>query len=326
MFHRRFRLAITLVCVLAGVSSGERTITGDQSPRQALIEMLSGGEAPFKKHLTVEMQGKLQNLMKASLDNAPGPLQILLGVNSSSGNKFQSFDIGPILFAFYNPQEHQRYEISVDGEDRRGDQDIMELSLHLVRNAVEKEVPGSLRFVVNMKRQEGIWRLNALTMNATLPIGDPRILDKSWWTPMITAAMGSSDDVTPDTPVVMEERPKMTPLRAIRMIGMAETIYAQKHPGLGYTCALSDLVNIGRGMDEDGMYKFMDADIADGVYNGYRFTLSGCDHKPSRMFRVTAEPITGRGKAYCSDSSSTPRASDDGRGVTCLISGKIARK
>jgi hypothetical protein len=143
---------------------------------------------------------------------------------------------------------------------------------------------------------------------------------------MIAAAMGPTDDVTADTPVVMDERPKMTPLRAVRMIGMAETIYAQKHPGLGYTCALSDLVNVGRGMDEDGMYKFMDADIADGTYNGYRFTLSGCERKPARMFRVTAEPLTGRGKAYCADSSSNPRASDDGRGVTCLISGKIARK
>ena len=224
MFHRRFRLAISLVGVLAGVSAGERTVVNDQSPRQALIEMLSGGEAPFKKHLTVEMQGKLQNMMKASLDNAPSPLQLLLGINSSA-NKFQAFDIGPTLFAFYNPQEHQRYEIAIDGEDRRGDQDIMELSLHLVRNAVEKEVPGSLRFIVNMKRQEGIWRLNALTMNATLPIGDPRVLDKdkSWWTPMITAAMGPTDDVTADTPVVIDERPKMTPLRAVRMIGMASS-------------------------------------------------------------------------------------------------------
>ena len=84
MFHRRLRLAISLVGILAGVSAGERTVLSDQSPRQALIEMLSGGEAPFKKHLTVEMQGKLQNLMKASLDNAPSPLQVLLGVNSST--------------------------------------------------------------------------------------------------------------------------------------------------------------------------------------------------------------------------------------------------
>src|SRR6476660_8960297 len=130
MFHRRFRLAICSAFVFAGIA-GKSSAFRDQSPRQALIEMLSGGEAPFKKHLTVEMQGKLQNLMKASLDNAPSPLQVLLGVNSST-TKFQAFDLGPILFAFYNPQEHQRYEITIDREDRRGDQDIMELSLHLV--------------------------------------------------------------------------------------------------------------------------------------------------------------------------------------------------
>ncbi len=40
---------------------------------------------------------------------------------------------------------------------------------------------------------------------------------------------------------------------------------------------LSDLVNVGKGMDEEGMYKFMDADFADGLYNGYRFTLTGCE-------------------------------------------------
>ena len=66
--------------------------------------MLSGGEAPFKKHLTLEMQSKLQNLMKSSPDNAPSPLQALTGAKSSGANRFQSFDIGPILFAFNNPE------------------------------------------------------------------------------------------------------------------------------------------------------------------------------------------------------------------------------
>src|SRR5205807_10332826 len=113
MFHRRFRLAISLVGVLAGVSAGERTVMNDQSPRQAMIEMLSGGEAPFKKHLTVEMQSKLQNLMKASLDNAPNPFLALIGAQSS-GNKFQSFDMGQILFSFNNSQEHERYELHID--------------------------------------------------------------------------------------------------------------------------------------------------------------------------------------------------------------------
>ena len=103
-------------------------------------------------------------------------------------------------------------------------------------------------------------------------------------------------------------------------------IYAQSHPGIGYTCAMADLVNIGKGMDEDGMYQFMDADFANGVYNGYRFTLSGCEQKPARGFRITAEPVAGKGKAYCSDNTNNLRASDDGRGLTCLTSGKIARK
>jgi hypothetical protein len=110
------------------------------------------------------------------------------------------------------------------------------------------------------------------------------------------------------------------------MIGMAENIYAEMHPGLGYTCTLSDLVNVGRGMDEDGMYKFMDAEIAGGVYNGYRFTLTGCERRPARMFRVVAEPVAGRGKAYCSDNTSNLRSSDDGHGATCLVAGKMARK
>src|SRR5438309_698 len=109
----------------------------DQSPRQALIEMLSGGEAPFKKHLTLEMQSKLQNLMKGSLDNAPNPLLALTGAQSAGANRFQSFDIGPILFSFNNPDEHERYEIEIDSEDQRRDEDTLGLSLHLVRNGVE---------------------------------------------------------------------------------------------------------------------------------------------------------------------------------------------
>ncbi|MBZ5504609.1 MAG: hypothetical protein LAO78_03880 [Acidobacteriia bacterium] len=326
MFDRRVRLAITFVVALAGVCTGQRTQITEQSPRQAMIEMLSGGEAPFKKHLTVEMQGKLQNLMKGSLDNAPNPFLALVGAQSSASNKFQAYDMGEILFSFNNPQEHERYELRIDSDQPAGDEDNMALSLHLVRNGAEREIPVGLRFVLNMKRQGGIWRLNAVTFSATVPVGDPRVLEKSWWGPVLAAATGGVDPTASTEPIVVDERPKMNPLRAVRMIGMAENIYAQQHPGIGYTCTLGDLVNVGKGMDEEGMYKFMDADFADGLYNGYRFTLSGCERRPARMFRITAEPVAGRGKAYCSDSANNLRASEDGRGTTCLISGKIAHK
>ncbi|HEX4602642.1 MAG TPA: hypothetical protein VH724_01490 [Candidatus Angelobacter sp.] len=326
MFVGKARFAMTFVAVFAGVCAGQRVQGNGQSPRQAMIEMLSGGEAPFKKHLTVEMQAKLQNLMKASMDNAPNPFLAMLGAPSSGSNKFQSFDMGQILFSFNNPQEHERYELHIDSDQPAGDEDNMALSLHLVRNGMEREIPVGLRFVLNLKRQEGTWRLNAVTFSATVPVGDPRVLEKSWWGPVLAAATGSADPTAATEPVVVDERPKMNPLRAVRMIGMAENIYAQQHPGLGYTCTLGDLVNVGKGMDEEGMYKFMDADFADGLYNGYKFTLSGCERTPARLFRITAEPVAGKGKAYCSDSANNLRASDDGRGTTCLISGKIARK
>src|SRR5712675_97233 len=115
MFYPRFRLAICSMLVFAGIAAGQRAVY-EQSPRQAMIEMLSGGEAPFKKHLTVEMQSKLQNLMKASLDKSPNPFLVLIGAQSSGSNKFQSFDMGQILFSFNNPQEHERYELHIDSE------------------------------------------------------------------------------------------------------------------------------------------------------------------------------------------------------------------
>ena len=326
MFDRRFRLAATFVVVLAGIFASQRAYSAEQSPRQAMIEMFSGGEASFKKHLTMDMQSKLQNLMKASLDNAPNPLQALLGTSAGS-DKFQTFDMGPILFSFNNPQEHERYQLEIDSEQQGREEDNMALSLHLVRNGVEQEMPTGLRLLLNLKRQEGVWRLNAVTMSTTLPVGDPRFLQKSWWNPVWLAATGSTVDATTATASEgTDERPKMTPLRSVRMIGMAENIYAQQHPGIGFTCRLADLVDVGKGMDEEGMYKFIDPDFADGLYNGYRFTLSGCERKPARIFRVIAEPLAGRGKAYCSDNTNNLRASDDGRGTTCLTAGKIARK
>jgi hypothetical protein len=326
MFHPRFRLAICPVLIFAGIASGQRSTLHDQSPRQALIEMLSGGEAPFKKHLTLEMQSKLQNLMKSSPDNAPNPIQVLAGAKSSDANHFQSFDIGIILFAFNNPEEHERYEVEIDSDEQRGDEDSMGLSLHLIRNGVEREIPVSLKILAKLKRQAGIWRLTTLTMTTTLPVGDPRILEKSWWGPTLAAVAGTSDEVASTSAVVIDDRPRMNPLRAVRMIGMAENLYAQAHPGAGYTCNLSNLVNIGKGMDEEGMYKFMDAEFVGGLYNGYKFTITGCDRTPARMFRVIAEPVAGHGKAYCSDNTNNLRAADDGRGTTCLVAGKVARK
>jgi hypothetical protein len=323
MVDGRIRLAIAVLAVLAGVSHGQPRNTAAQTPRQAIVEMFSGSDAQFKKHLTVEMQARLREMIKGSSSGVPLPFFDMAA--ASDPDRFQVFDLGTTLFSFNNPEQHERYELRIDSEQGRGEEDAMELSLHYLRNGVEQPASLALRFVLNMKRQEGTWRLNAVTMSATLPLGDPRILDQNWWGPAsVFAANSTAKDAS--TAVVVDDRPKLSPLRAVRMIGMAENIYAQSHPGVGYTCRLADLVNVGRGLDEDGVYRFMDAAFAGGVYNGYRYTIAGCDHKPARTFRVMAEPVAGKGKAYCSDHTNNLRASDDGRGTTCLVSGKLARR
>ncbi len=321
MFDGRSRLALTLCVLFVGTVPTQSQAPATQSPRQAIIEMFSGGEAPFKKHLTVEMQRKLQEMKGAP---SAVPLQAF-AASTPDSDHFQAFDLGPILFCFNNPEQHERYEVQIDSEIPGREEDVMTLSVHYLRNGMEQPTPLTLRFALNMKRQEGMWRLNAVTLSATLPVGDPRILDHAFWTPAFLATNNTTQS-NANSPVVIDDRPKLSALRAVRMIGMAENIYAQSHPGVGYTCRLADLVNVGKGLDEDGVYRFMDAAFAGGIYNGYRFTLSGCDRAPARTFRVMAEPVAGKGKAYCSDNSNNLRASDDGRGMTCLTSGKLARR
>lgn len=324
MFVRRVGKVIVLSAVVVCACVAEVKALPAQTPRQAVVEMFSGGEAPFRKHLTVEMQRKLIEMTKDSPSGA-SPFELLTSIKTSDPDSFQAFDLGAILFSFNNPQQNERYEIRINVDEQHGDQDVMELSLHLVRNGVEQELPVGLRFVLNLKKQEGVWRLDAATLSSTIPFGSPRMLEKPWWGPALYSALVPTP--ADQKPVVAaDERAKLSPLRAVRMIGMAENIYAQNHPGIGYTCTMADLVNVGKGLDEDGVYKFMDAEFAGGTYNGYRFTLSGCDRRPAKTFRVTAEPVAGKGKAYCSDYTSNLRASDDGRGVTCLVAGKIARK
>jgi len=118
----------------------------------------------------------------------------------------------------------------------------------------------------------------------------------------------------------------MSAARSVRLIGVAEGVYSRKHPDIGFTCLLSDLVNIGKGLDNGEPYTFMDPEFADGIYNGYKFVLRRCIGKPAKSFQVTAEPLSGVGKAYCLDTSFELRAADDGKEASCLASGRPVRQ
>jgi hypothetical protein len=73
---------------------------------------------------------------------------------------------------------------------------------------------------------------------------------------------------------------KMSAFRAVRLVTLAEDQYAQKHPDAGYTCSMADLINVGHGLDNGEPYSFMAPEFRSSIYNGYRFSLTGCQGKP----------------------------------------------
>jgi hypothetical protein len=286
-----------------------------QTPRQALIEMISGGQQGAMKHLTLEMQKSLQQDGK---NNAAAELAAFDQIKAASSD-FQVFETGQVLLSANDPKNNEKFEVHVDSDDLSGDTDNMDISFHQFRDGVEQDIPYATmlsRFTVGMKKQENIWRLNELSINIQVPVGDPKLLEKfgnSMGTGMIGAKVGGAAGGK-------AEKPRdLTPKQAITMLSFAESTFARTHPEIGFTCTLADL-------GKSNPFNLDPRVFLGEPYQGYKFSLSGCQDKPSGSFHLVAEPVspTAKTKAYCSDATNNVRSSDDGLGSSCLTSGKVA--
>jgi hypothetical protein len=286
-----------------------------QTPRQALIEMISGGQEGAMKHLTIEMQKSLQGDGK----NSPIAQLATFDQIKAASSDFQVFETGQVLLSANNPKSNEKFEVHVDSDDLSGDTDNMDISFHQFRDGVEQDIPYAAmlsRFTVGMKKQENIWRLNELSINIKVPVGDPKLLEK-FDTGMGTGMFGGK--VAMGSAGKQEKPRELSPKETITMIAFAESSFARSHPEIGFTCTLSDLAKTNPFS--------LDPRIFTGEpYHGYKFTLSGCQEKPSGSFRLIAEPIVpaAGAEAYCTDATNNIRSSDDGRGSTCLASGKVS--
>jgi len=285
-----------------------------QTPRQALIEMITGGQEGAMKHLTVEMQKSLQGDGKSS---SVAQLATFDQIRAASSD-FQVFETGQVLLSANEPKSNEKFEVHVDSDDLSGDTDTMDISFHQFRDGVEQDIPYAAilsRFTVGMKKQSNIWRLNEISINIKVPVGDPKLLEKfgsGMGTGMFggKVAMGSAG--SPETPR------ELSPRETITMVAFAESTYARSHPETGFTCKLSDLGKTNP--------LYLDPRIFTGEpFHGYKFTLSGCQDKPSGSFHLVAEPVVlaAGAKAYCTDATNNVRSSDDGLGSSCLTSGKM---
>jgi hypothetical protein len=285
-----------------------------QTPRQALIEMISGGQEGAMKHLTVEMQKSLEADGK---NNSASQLAAFDQIRSASSD-FQVFETGQVLLSATEPKSNEKFEVHVDSDDLSGDTDNMDISFHQLRDGVEQDIPYAAmlsRFTVGMKRQANIWRLNEISVNIKIPVGDPKLLEKfgNGMPGMIGGKISGSASGKPEKPR------EMAPREAVQVLGMTESMFARTHPGIGFTCTLADLA-------KPNMLNLDPRIFSGEPYHGYKFSLSGCQDKPSGSFRLIAEPVApaAGAKAYCTDATNNVRSSNDGLGSSCLASGKAA--
>ncbi|HET9836600.1 MAG TPA: hypothetical protein VFR84_00095 [Candidatus Angelobacter sp.] len=285
-----------------------------QTPRQALIEMILGGSQAINKHLTVEVQQLLAKSRRGAMFTAP-----FESLKGELGPNVQSFETGQVLLVVNDPKQHQKLEVRVDNDDLSGDEDTLTLSPHVIRENSDQppeEWEAFLsNFNVNLKRQDGVWRLNKIGVVLEMKVGDADVIKNTFLKDEkpqeASAATAPQDDSKPDPP-------SMNPQQLISSLFFMELTFAREHPDQGFTCSLPDLTaNVSMGQQ---------LQLPGGSYQGYRVSLGGCQGHPAGSFQLVLEPLVqGSGmKAFCSDATRNIRVADDGRGATCLAFGRIA--
>ncbi|HYX52480.1 MAG TPA: hypothetical protein VE783_03455, partial [Candidatus Limnocylindrales bacterium] len=271
----------------------------------------------INKHLTEEVRTLL-----ADPKNKQAAMYVMALKGMAGQKGIQTFEAGDTLLSYQEPRSNDKLEVHVDSDDLNGEEDNLQLSAHAFRDGKEiRQEWSSIAsgFTVNMKKEQNIWRLNKISTTLEFPIGSAEFL-KELMTGKegqgqvtgigLRASAGGPESTSSAT------SPDISGEQAVMMLGFAEQAFARQHPETGFTCSWSDL--------QDASASFgLNKQVSSGSYNGYRFTLSGCEGHPAGSFRLTAEPMTGQGKAFCVDATENVRFSEDGRGATCLLSGKI---
>lgn len=322
-----------LVALFAGISASAQT--APQTARQALLETFFG-KAPgsFEKHLPQATRAALRKAGAASGASSGASmfsgLSLLTSQLAASGQQLQTFEAGPTLLMIENPQAHSKFEITVESDNLRGDEDEIALGFHGSKDGETQTAGAKFGLTFTMKQESGIWRLNGVSATLGVSLTDPEFL-KALTTKMNSTtsagisslpASGSTALLAPNTMTAANESAAVA---GVRTLNTAETTYASTFPGHGFTCTLSDLGGMGGGGGiTEHQAMLIDPRLASGRKGSYIFALSGCNGSPASRYSVTAVPADSSSgtRAFCSDESAVIRFSPDGKGTSCLSMGK----
>jgi hypothetical protein len=294
---------VLLVAILANIPSQAQTQTSTQPPqtaRQALIEMLlSKSPDAFVKHLPKVAS---QVLIRKGDNPETSLVQKIstIGQQMTAQGHVETFDVGPTLLVSEQDEgkEKVKTEVIVERDNVMGENEEIEVSIHVYRDGQPEFLPVVPRLIFSMTQEKEIWRLTEATLAAHIPLTDPDYLK----------GVRKKEDETNES---------MASGR-VNMIALAEVRYASTHPDRGYSCNVAELFqgNVGGGDSQP---------LVTDESSGYRFSISGCDGNPASKFQITAVPTesdTGM-KAFCADESGTVRFDARGKGAACLSRGQV---
>ena len=291
-----------LLAIFAGALSlaAQNPTAPEQSARQALIEMFTGkGENDFTRHLPDDARAALVHKgdtpETSLLSRVSGAVRGL----AVQGEKLETFDTGPNILISENTNSHERMEIAVEHDSFSGEEDEIELSVHLYKNGEAEMLPVVPRLIFTLKKEKDIWRVTELTVAAHVPLEDPDYLK----------GLRKQQD----------ELNEAAAQARVNMIAQMETNYAANHPDTGYVCTFGTLYATVEA-EPNGL-----ASLSKEESNGYLFSLTGCSGKPAAKYRLSATPIDADSemKAFCLDQSGTLKSAAAADSSTCFSQGKI---
>ncbi|MFZ0687855.1 MAG: hypothetical protein WAM89_20095 [Terriglobales bacterium] len=314
------------LCVPLNAKSDHRD--APQTARQALLEMFfSTQPGTLVKHLpavtraALEQSGALASLQQYST---------LAAQFQTQDKKLETFATGPVLLTSEDSKTGQKFEVVIENDSLRGDQDDIEVSFHTSKDSQAEKTPFMPRVVFSMKMESEVWTLHDIAITINLPLADPDLWKRiSDGMKARAASIANSQIQAPGTALARQVSSNPSgdsgALAAMREIVAAETAYAATYPAVGYTCTLSDLDGFGAAEADEHHAMLIRSGLAGGKHQGYSFSLSGCAGAPAASFQLTATPLgTSFGRrAFCANQSRTIHSSADSDAAACLRNGTV---
>ncbi|MFZ0317694.1 MAG: energy transducer TonB [Candidatus Sulfotelmatobacter sp.] len=290
--------------MLGAESAPPQSTAAPQTARQALIEMFFG-QAPnhLEKHLPDVTRQALHEMQEANGESYVSMFSLLAKQAQNDKEKIETFDTGSTLFTVKSLPggSYDQVDVTVEQDNLSGDEDQIELAIHMMHGGKEQMLPFIPRCTFSMKMESRVWRLNEISVGVRLPLADPNFLK------------------------ALLERERIQNEQAaqwsMRSVNSAEKSYQAAQSS--YACALSALTSKGTGTSRRPY--LYDTQLASGKKSGYNFVISACDASHYQLTAEPAVPNSGQ-RAFCSDESGTVRASAEGKAATCLSSGEVVEQ